>query len=375
MSTRTYSVGDVSWKTVVVAVIGVFAALVPQFIGAFWTSVGITIIAIALFAMSFNILFGYTGLLSFGHQAFSGLAAYAVAITLAGSTDIGLIPEFDSFLMALAVAVAVAMVASALIGALCVQRGGIFFAMLTLALSMLLYETAFTWQELTGGANGTTLVPPEVSLGPLAFNPLNPGEYYYFVFAIFIICLFLMWRLVNSPFGETLIAIRENNERAEFVGINVKLYQWLSFVISGAFAGIAGALLSVQAFNVAPGVLHWSTGAEAVVATLIGGPTTFFGPVLGAGVFIMLEEVLTGFISDGWQVILGALLVPIVLFFPKGILGTLLGGQSGASALRSSLSLGGGETPDPGSEQSGDDAPTVGETPGTESTRPTEEDD
>lgn len=374
MSTRTYSVGGVSWKVVVVAVIGILAALVPQFIGAFWTSVAITVLAIGLFAMSFNLLFGYTGLLSFGHQAFSGIAAYAVAISLAGS-EIGVIPEFDSFLVALAAAVVVAIVASALIGALCVQRGGIFFAMLTLALSMLLYETAFTWQDLTGGANGTTLVPPEVSLGPLAFNPLNPGEYYYFVFAIFVICLFLMWRLVNSPFGETLIAIRENAERAEFVGINVKLYQWVSFIISGAFAGVAGALLSVQAFNVAPGVLHWSTGAEAVVATLIGGPTTFLGPVLGAGLFIMLEEVLTGFISDGWQVILGALLIPIVLFFPKGILGTLLGGQSGGSMLRDSLSPGSGEATAQGSESTGDEAATAGEVPGADSTPPTEEDD
>lgn len=375
MSTRTYSLGGISWKMVVVAVVGVLAALAPQFVGPFWTSVGITIIAIALFAMSFNLLFGYTGLLSFGHQAFSGVAAYAVAITLAGSTNIGVIPQFDSFLVAVAAAVLVAIVSSAVIGALCVQRGGIFFAMLTLALSMLLYETAFTWQDLTGGANGTTLVPPEVSLGPLAFNPLNPGEYYYFVFAIFIICLFLMWRLVNSPFGETLIAIRENAERAEFVGINVKLYQWVSFIISGAFAGVAGALLSVQAFNVAPGVLHWSTGAEAVVATLIGGPTTFFGPVLGAGVFIMLEEVLTGFISDGWQVILGALLIPIVLFFPKGILGTLLGGQSGGTMLRDSLSLGSGEAPGAGAESTGDDAATAGEVPGADSAPPTEEDD
>ena len=374
MSTSTYSVGGISWKVAVVAVIGLAAALVPEFAGPFWTSVGITILAIGLFAMSFNLLFGYTGLLSFGHQAFSGIAAYAVAIALAGS-EIGAIPQVDSFLVALLAAVVVAVVTSALIGALCVQRGGIFFAMLTLALSMLMYETAFTWQELTGGANGTTLVPPEVGLGPLAFNPLNPGEYYYFVLAMVVICLLFMWRLVNSPFGETLIAIRENNERAEFVGINVKLYQWLAFVISGAFAGIAGALLSVQAFNVAPGVLHWSTGAEAVIATLIGGPTTFFGPLLGAGVFIMLEEVLTGFISDGWQVILGALLIPIVLFFPKGILGTLLGGESGRSMLRNQLDL--GEDDSTGSEpsSSGDETPTAAGAFGADSPPSTEEDD
>jgi len=336
VSTRTASVGGVSWKVIVVAAAGMLAALVPQFAGQFWTSVGINILAVGLFAMSFNILFGYTGLLSFGHQAFTGAAAYTVALTISGS-DVGAIPTVDSFLVAVGIAVVVATVASALIGALCVQRDGIFFAMLTLALSMLLYETAFTWQDLTGGANGTTLLAPQVALGPLSFNPLEPTQYYYFVFVVVVGCLALMWRLVNSPFGETLIAIRENNERAAFVGINVKLYQWVAFVISGAFAGIAGALLSVQTFNVSPGVLHWSTGAEAVVATLIGGPASFLGPVLGAVVFIMLEEILTGVISDGWQVVLGALLIPVVLFFPGGILGSLLGKDSTFSRVRDSL--------------------------------------
>jgi branched-chain amino acid transport system permease protein len=371
MSTETRSVGGVSWKVIVVAVAGVLAAAAPQFVGTFWTSVGINILAIGLFAMSFNLLFGYTGLLSFGHQAFTGVAAYTVALTISGS-GVSAIPTVDSFLMALVAAVVVAIIASALIGALCVQRDGIFFAMLTLALSMLLYETAFTWQNLTGGANGTTLLAPTVNLGPLSFNPLEPGQYYYFVFAVVVVALVLLWRLVNSPFGETLIAIRENNERAEFVGINVKLYQWLAFVISGAFAGIAGALISVQAFNVAPGVLHWSTGAEAVVATLIGGPTSFFGPMLGAAVFIMLEEILTGFISDGWQVILGAVLVPMVLFFPGGILGALFDEDSSIALLRDRLGLG-GEEESPGPEAPGADP--AGTPPGTDSTPPTEEDD
>lgn len=366
MSTLTNDVASVSWPVIAVAAIGVFAVLFPAFVGSFWTSVGINILAIGLFAMSFNLLFGYTGLLSFGHQAFSGVAAYTVAIALAGS-EVGIIPQLHSFLVAAVVAIAVASILSGLIGALCVQRGGIFFAMLTLALSMLIYEAAFTWEALTGGANGTTLVAPEVSLGPLIFNPLDPGQYYYFVLTIVAVCILLMWRLVNSPFGEMLVAIRENNERAEFVGVNVKLYQWSAFVISGAFAGVAGALLSVQAFNVSPSVLHWSTGAEAIVATLIGGPTTFFGPILGAVVFIVLEEVLTGFITDGWQVVLGALVIPIVLFFPKGILGSLLSGDAGRGLIQSQLAPFGGEGPNQGQESESPE----GESAATTETAPT----
>lgn len=335
-------IGTVTWKEGVVVVLALAALAIPVVAGPFWTNVATSILAVGLFAMSFNLIFGYVGLLSFGHQAFFGASAYTVAIMLTGS-EVGFLPVLDSFLLAVVAGVIAATVIAAIFGAMCVQRGGIFFAMLTLALGMLLYEGAIQWETLTGGANGTTLLPPEVSLGPIAFNPLDPVPYFYFTFVIVALAVLVMWRFVNSHFGEILVAIRENNERAAFVGINVKLYQWIAFTVSGLFAGIAGALLSVKFFNVSPGVLHWSQGADAVVATLIGGPTSFMGPVLGAIVFIMIEQILTGFISDGWQVVLGALLIPIVLFFPGGILG-LLGGDSSIAGLKRRLGRGTAET-------------------------------
>lgn len=346
-------IGVVDWKVALVVILALASLTIPLIAGPFWTNVATSILAVSLFAMSFNLLFGYVGLLSFGHQAFFGVSAYTVAITITGS-EIGLIPVVDSFLVAILAGVLVATVVGAIFGAMCVQRGGIFFAMLTLALGMLLYEGAIQWEALTGGANGTTLLPPEVSLGPVTFNPLDPVPYFYFTFVIVVVSVLAMWRFVNSHFGEMLIAIRENTERAEFVGINVKLYQWIAFTVSGLFAGVSGALLSVKFFNVSPGVLHWSQGADAVVATLIGGPTSFMGPVLGAIIFIMLEQILTGFISDGWQVVLGGLLVPIVLFFPGGILG-LLKGDTSVAGIRSRLgseqiqSDEGEESPSPGS--------------------------
>jgi len=329
---RVPVIGAVTWKEALVVVLALASLAIPLVAGPFWTNVATSIFAVGLFAMSFNLLFGYVGLLSFGHQAFFGVSAYTVAILLTG-TEVGFLPVLDSFLLAVLAGVVVAVVIAAVFGALCVQRGGIFFAMLTLALGMLLYEGAIQWEALTGGANGTTLLPPEVSLGPIAFNPLDPVPYFYFTFAVVAVSMLVMWRFVNSHFGEILVAIRENNERAAFVGINVKLYQWIAFTVSGLFAGIAGALLSVKFFNVSPGVLHWSQGADAVVATLIGGPTSFMGPILGAIVFIMIEQILTGFLSDGWQVVLGALLIPIVLFFPGGILG-LLGGDSSIAGFK-----------------------------------------
>jgi branched-chain amino acid transport system permease protein len=330
---RVPVIGAVTWKVALVAVLALLSLGIPMVAGPFWTNVATSILAVGLFAMSFNLLFGYVGLLSFGHQAFFGVSAYTVAIGLTGS-EIGIIPVLDSFLLAVAAGVVVATVVAALFGAMCVQRGGIFFAMLTLALGMLLYEGAIQWEALTGGDNGTTLLPPDVSIGPIAFSPLDPVPYFYFTFVVVAVSVLVMWRFVNSHFGEILVAIRENNERAAFVGINVKLYQWIAFTVSGLFAGIAGALLSVKFFNISPGVLHWSQGADAVVATLIGGPTSFMGPILGAIVFIMIEQILTGFISDGWQVVLGALLIPIVLFFPGGILGFLFGDSSMASLKR-----------------------------------------
>lgn len=327
MSTHTFPVVgeiEVSWREQIAALAIVLAIVIlfPQFLGEYWTNVGITMMIVILFAMSFNLLFGYTGLLSFGHSAFYGFSAYVVALSLAGTIP-GL-PAVNSFLIAVALAIVLTTIMSGIMGAFCVQRGGIFFAMLTLALSMMLYEIALHWKEVTSGDDGTTLLAPPVDLGVITFDTLNQTAYYYFTFVIVALCIVAIWRIVRSPYGELLLALRENPERAEFVGINVKFYQWTAFVVSGFFGGVAGALISVQIFVVSPIVLHWSTSAIPVLATLIGGPTAFFGPVVGGIIFVLLEEGLTS-ITQHWQIGVGLIIIPIVLFFPGGIVGTLTG--------------------------------------------------
>lgn len=315
---------EITWRTRLLTIAAVLAGILifPQYAGEYWTNVGITMMVVILFAMSFNLLFGYAGLLSFGHSAFYGFSAYIVALSLAGTIP-GL-PAVNSFLVAVALAIVLTTIMSAIMGALSVQRGGIFFAMLTLALSMMLYEIALHWKSVTSGDDGTTLLAPPVDLGVITFDTLNQTSYYYFTFVIVALCIYAMWRIVHSPYGELLLALRENPERSEFVGIDVKFYQWTVFVISGFFGGVAGALISVQLFVVSPIVLHWTTSAIPVLATLIGGPTAFFGPVVGGILFVLLEEGLTS-ITQHWQIGIGLIIIPIVLFFPGGIVGTLTG--------------------------------------------------
>lgn len=327
MSTHTLPmIGEIeiSRRERLIAVVAALAVILvfPQVAGDYWTSVGITMIIVSLFALSFNLLFGYAGLLSFGHSAFYGFSAYVVALSLAGAIP-GL-PQVESFLIAVALAIVLTTIMSGVMGALCVQRGGIFFAMLTLALSMMLYEIALHWKSVTSGDDGTTLLAPPVDLGVVTFNTLHQNSYYYFSFIIVAVCVYGMYRLVKSPYGELLLALRENPDRSEFVGVNVKFYQWTVFVLSGFFGAVAGALISVQNFVVSPIMLHWSTSAIPVLATLIGGPTAFFGPIVGSIIFVLLEEGLTS-ITQHWQIGIGLILIPIVLFFPGGIVGTLSG--------------------------------------------------
>lgn len=308
-----------------VAVVGVVLLLVPLsgLVGEYYLGLTISAMVLALFAMSFNLLFGYTGLLSFGHAAYFGTGAYTLALILDGR--LGFLPEvLQSFVPAVLLGVLVAGVVAVVFGYLCVQRGDIYFAILTLAFSMMLYEVVFTWNDFTGGSDGITILVAPIELGGLTINLLDTVTFYYITFALLLFSLALLWRLVNSPYGELLISIRENPERATMIGIPVKRYQLSSFVIAGLFAGLAGTLFAVRTFIVTPGNLHWSMSAEPVLMTLLGGPSAFLGPVVGALVFVGLEQALSN-VTEHWQFGLGLILIPIVLFFPDGILGLIRG--------------------------------------------------
>ena len=242
-----------------------------------------------LFAVAFNLLLGYAGMVSFGHAAFYGLGAYACGLLLkkAGA------PFAVAFLAAPVLAAAAALV----FGLLCIRLTRIYFSMLTLAFSQIVWAVAHKWYSLTGGDNGLVAIPvPEALAGPRAF--------YLFTLACTGLAAGALWRLVNAPFGRTLLAIRENAERAEFVGVHVKRMQLLAFVISGGVSGLAGALFALFSRGAFPDYAFWTKSAEVLLMTLLGGPYVFLGPALGAGILIVLNSVVTSF-TEYWPVVLG----------------------------------------------------------------------
>ncbi|UHQ96210.1 branched-chain amino acid ABC transporter permease [Natrinema halophilum] len=273
---------------------------------------------LVLFGMGLNILFGYTGLLSFGHSAFYGIAAYAFGLSITNSY--GLIPTTHSVIPAILIGVFVATLTAAIAGVVIVQRGGIYFAMLTLALTMLFYELANTLSNITGGDNGLIVPSQTIDLGVYSFSSADTKMFYYLVLVIVVLSLLFAWRIVNSPYGELITAVRENPERLNFIGLSAKFYQWTAFVISGAFAGLAGSLAALRNYVVSPSLLSWTTAADPLLVTLIGGAYSFLGPVIGTIVYVGIEEILIRF-TDYWQISVGIILAFIVLFFPNGILG------------------------------------------------------
>lgn len=335
MSTKRLSSFTPDVPTWMLAVVGL--GLLVLVVAGVWLDeyligLGITVLVVSLFAMSFNLLFGYTGVLSFGHAMFYGTGAYMLALILSGK--VGFLPAMvqDSFLLAFAASVVITMILAAVVGVLCVQRGDIYFAMLTLAFSMMIFELAGQWRNLTGGSDGTIMPGTTVNLGFTSFDASSTVPYYYFTLVIVVVSIYLLWRVVNSPYGQLLKAIRENPERAEFVGINVKAYQWTAFVLSALFSGVAGALIAVRIFVISPDLIHWSVSAEPIIVTLIGGPSSFLGPFVGAVVFVGLEEVITDY-TNYWQIALGFVLIPIVLFTRGGLVGVV----TGRSSLRESV--------------------------------------
>lgn len=277
----------------------------------------------AIAALGFNLLLGYTGLLSFGHSAYFGVGAYAAAflVKYAG------IKSIEAFLLGGVVASAVV---SALFGFICVRYTRIFFSILALALSQVLWSLALKLFWVTGGTDGLR-VPTPTFLGGLVQTSGDKlyflsHTYYYLVVIVFAICVAVMWVIVNSPFGKALQAIRDNETRAEFVGIQVRKYRWVAFVVSGVFTGVAGTLWVPLNGLTTPDILYWTFSGEIVFLTVLGGFRTFSGPIIGAVVFNYLKSYAVGF-TVYWQLLIGVVLVVLVLSMPSGIVGT-------ANALR-----------------------------------------
>jgi len=261
----------------------------------------------AIFGLGLNLLLGYTGLLSFGQSTFFGSAAYVAGWLL---KHYGI-----NTLLALGVGVGVGAISAAVVGYLCVQRSGLYFIMLTFALNQLFYFTAYQWTSVTGGEDGMPGVPRPAMLG-IDFQ--DPMIFYGFVSLLFLVTLYLMKRIVESPLGRILQAIRENEVRAEAVGYNVPRFKLLAFVIGGAFSGLAGVLYAML-FGIVPlEAISFVFSGNVVFATLIGGAGSLYGPVIGSFVFIWLSESMST-VWARWPLLLGVAFVIVVLFLRGGI--------------------------------------------------------
>lgn len=276
-------------------------------------------LAFAIAAVALNLLLGYTGLLSFGHAAFFGTGAYAAGFVV---KYFGVV-SMEAFLAAGALS---GIVLAALFGFVCVRYTKIFFSILALALSQVLWSLAFKLFWVTGGTDGLR-VPTPVLLGGVFGTPDDKvtflsHQYYYYTLGVFAICIGLLWLIVHSPFGKALQAIRDNEVRAEFVGIRVRRYRWIAFVLSGMFATVAGTLWGPLNGLATPEALYWPFSGEIVFMAVLGGFRTFSGPIVGAIVFNYLKAYAVGR-TEYWQLLLGVVLVILVMAMPEGIIGTL----------------------------------------------------
>ena len=273
----------------------------------------------ALAALGFNLLLGYTGLLSFGHSAYFGVGAYTVAL-LAKYLKVS---SMEVFVLG---GIAASALVSALFGFVCVRYTRIFFGILTMALSQVLWSLAFKFFWVTGGSDGLRVPTPSL-LGtaiPGRTDKIDflAHRYYFYVLFLFALGVAVMWLIVHSPFGKALQAIRDNETRAEFVGVQVWRYRWVAFLISGVYTGLAGALWVVLNGLTTPDVLVWTFSGEIVFFTVLGGFQTFTGPIIGAVFFNYLKTFAVGY-TVYWQLLLGVVLVVLVLALPAGIAGTL----------------------------------------------------
>ena len=290
--------------------------LVPAALSDFWIFIAVEVLAYSLYAVIFNVLLGYGGMLSFGHAAFFGVGAYAAGLLVAKA---GLSPVVAFALLPVA-SMAAAAVIAVIVGYFSVRRSGIYFGMLTFAFQMLLYTVALKATGITGGDDGITgLKPP----GPFA----RPAVYYYFTLAVVAPALYVLFRLVRSPFGITLRALRSNLKRVQYVGVDVRAHQLAAFVISGAFAGLAGALFALSSGNVFPGWLNWTASATPIVMAVLGGVSTFLGPALGAAVYVVLEVLISGR-TEYWPLVMGIIILALVLLMPAGLTGLVRRGKS-----------------------------------------------
>ena len=298
-----------------VVLLAVLATL-PLWIGpvGLYQYLGVEIAIWMIYGLGFNLLLGYSGLPSFGHGAFFGIGAYAFGLFQ--------LRVFESLLLGIAGAVAAAFVAGAIVACFLSHRRGIYFALMTIAFGQVFWFIAIKWHTVTGGEDGLLNIPrPALNLGVVSADLGSNVGLFYFALAVLAVVVVALWRLVHSPFGKVLQAIRQNEARARFVGYNVWLFKWAVFSLSAAIAGLAGSLFSMAQQSAYPDVMGLHASGVIVMMTLIGGGfVSFWGPVIGVTVYFLARDVL-GTVTETWLLWFGLLFVLAVLFKPEGIAG------------------------------------------------------
>jgi branched-chain amino acid transport system permease protein len=307
-----------SRKLIVLAAIWAILIFAPYWmvpVGGY-TALATRVLVLGLAAMSLNFLLGFTGVLSFGHAAYFGLGAYGAGLTL----------------KYLALSTPLAVIAGILLGGICgsilglliVRRRGVYFAMVTIAFGQVFYYIAFQWSSLTGGDDGLRgFTRQPLDFGLFKIDILSSDKaFYFFVLFCFAIAVSIMGFILRSPFGRTMVAIRENERRSRFLGIPVERHIWIAFSLSCFFMGFAGALYALVNNFADPRGLHYSQSGDFVIMAVMGGMRSFWGPLLGAAVFVTLQDYLSS-VTVNWMSFLGLMFVLVVLFFPRGLLGFL----------------------------------------------------
>jgi branched-chain amino acid transport system permease protein len=286
---------------------------VPALINSFWVSVIAEILIWSLLAASVNLLFGYVGLLSFGQALYFGFGMYGVAI---GIADFGL-----SFWPAFALGIAAAMAMALVTGVFAVRLTWHYFAIITVVFSLIFYFLALSNKWLTGGDDGINFaLPPTFSVGTTRLSFTDPAFQYFFILGAVGFSFWLMHRVIESPLGKALLAIRDNEIRARLIGLNVYVLRLIAFVLAGFLAGVAGALFAFFGRYASASYMFYHVSGEAVVWAIVGGAGTLFGPVVGTAIFIVVREI----VSTHWEhhsLIVGLVAILVVMFAPKGIVG------------------------------------------------------
>jgi branched-chain amino acid transport system permease protein len=303
---------------VALAAVLVVAVAFPHVAPAYHVTLMLPFMAYGIALLGLNLLFGYAGLVSFGHALFLGIGAYTGAFLTTHSP----VRSLEAILV---VAMLAAAIVAAPVGALCVRYVKIYFGMLTLAFGMLFYTFVLKFYHLTGGDEGMPFVRPTLlglPLADLSKTAYLIGPFYYYSLALLVLATAVMWRIVHSPFGLCLRTVRDNPLKAESLGVSVPRYRWCAFVTSAVYAAAGGVLLATPTGNVDPTLAYWTHSGNLVFMTLLGGFASFFGPILGAFVFIYLQDTVMS-VFPYWRLVFGAILAGLVIFAPTGLAGLM----------------------------------------------------